>query len=69
MNNSENAYWYFTVIAGTIVRNNYGEHKFRGCLLCQCDAVRIDKFHILCECMASNNYREEVLIWKKLISS
>ena len=59
MNNSDDAKWYFRVIAGTIVKK-YGEHKFRGCLLCQRDAVRIDEFHILCECMALNIYREEV---------
>ena len=29
-------------------------------MLCQSDAVRIDEFHILCECMALNIYREEV---------
>ena len=59
MNNSDDAKWYFRVIAGTIVKK-YGEHKFRGCVLCQRDAVRIDEFHILCECMALNIYREEV---------
>ena len=59
MNNSDDAKWYFRVIAGTIVKK-YGEHKFRGCVLCQRDTVRIDEFHILCKCMALNIYREEV---------
>ena len=59
MNNSDDAKWYFRVIAGTIVKK-YGEHKFRGCVLCQRDAVRIDEFHILCKCMALNIYRRGI---------